>query len=235
VENTPTEILQLIHSAGYWRVRIRASVFHPAQLRDKNDCQRLILQSAIATEGWQYPIASGRLTEQGPDWIGEAANISVFIDYWRFYQSGQFIHHLAIREDHMVRTNLFNPHFFVPGENKKYLAVTASICMLTDIIEFASRLAYRDVLAPRAVIDIELHKMAGRELTYLMPGRRLPRSFWFKDEVVSLGGEYKPEDLISRPADIAVELSMMLFNRAGWEMPRALITEDQGRYTAYRR
>jgi hypothetical protein len=229
------EILTLVHSEGYWRVRIRPSVFHSAQLRDKDDCHRVVHQSAVTTEGWQYPIASDRLTEQGPDWIGEAASISTFIEYWRFYQSGQFIHHLALREDHMGRLNLFHPQFFIPGRNRKYLAVTASVCMLTDIVEFAARLAYRGVLVPRAIIGIELHKIAGRELTYMMPGRRLPGSFWFKDEVVELGGEYEPEDLISRPADIAVDLSMNLLNRAGWEASRTLISEDQSRYTASRR
>lgn len=107
--------------------------------------------------------------------------------------------------------------------------------MVTDIIEFAARLAYREVLVPRAVIGIELHKMAGRELTYMMPGRRLQGSFWFKDQVVHLGGEYEPEDLIGRPGDIAVELSMTLFNRARLKLPRTLISEDQNRYTANRR
>ena len=107
--------------------------------------------------------------------------------------------------------------------------------MLTDIVEFAARVAYRGVLAPRAVIGIELHKMAGRELTYMVPGRRLPGSFWFKDEVVDLEGEYEPEDLIGRPGDIALDLSMTLFNRAGWEAPRTLISEDQNRYAASRR
>lgn len=54
MDNTPAEILQLVHSEGYWRVRIRPSIFHPAQLRDKDDCQRVIRQSAVTTEGWQY-------------------------------------------------------------------------------------------------------------------------------------------------------------------------------------
>jgi hypothetical protein len=175
------------------------------------------------------------VTEQGTDWIGEVANISTFIEYWRFYQSGQFIHHLALREDHMGRLRLFHPQFFIPGKDKKYLAVTAAVCMLTDIVEFASRLAYREVLVPKAVIGVELHKMAGRELTYMMPGRRLPGSFWFKDEVVNLGGTYETDDLIGRPGDIAVDLSMALFNKAKWEAPRTLIIEDQERYTANRR
>ena len=77
--------------------------------------------------------------------------------------------------------------------------------------------------------------MPGRGLTYMVPGRRVPGSFWFKDEVVRLGGEYKPEDLIGRPGDIAVELSMTLFKIAGWDAPRTLVSEDQTRYTANRR
>ena len=77
--------------------------------------------------------------------------------------------------------------------------------------------------------------MCIRDSTYMVPGRRLPGSFWFKDEVVDLEGEYEPEDLIGRPGDIALDLSMTLFNRAGWEAPRTLISEDQNRYAASRR
>ena len=173
----PAEILQLIHSAGYWRVNFRPSVFQQARLRDRDQCHALVYETAVATEGGRYPILSNTPYEQGTDWIAGAANYSVFIEYWRFYQSGQFVHHLALREDHMARLGLFHPQFFVPGEGRKYLAVTASICMVTDIVEFAARLAYRGVLAPRALIAIELHNMAGRELTYMVPGRRLPGSF----------------------------------------------------------
>ncbi|HEY4086364.1 MAG TPA: hypothetical protein VGM43_10525 [Bryobacteraceae bacterium] len=230
-----TDILQLIHGAGYWRVHLRPSVFHSAQIRSKDDCLSLINHSAISTEGWRYPIINGRTSEEGADWIAEAANTSVFIEYWRFYQSGQFIHHLALREDHMRRLNLFHPQFFAPSENRRYLAITSTICMLTDVIEFAARLAYRQILTPRAVINIELNNMAGRELVYMQPGRQLPASFWFKDEIVSVGGTYEPEQLIGKAADVAIQLSLELFKKALWEPPRTLIVDDQARYTANRR
>jgi len=68
-----------------------------------------------------------------------------------------------------------------------------------------------------------------------MPGRRLPESFWFKEDKVALDGTYEAEDLISRPAEIALDFSAALFGRAGWEAPRTLMGEDQSRYIANRR
>jgi hypothetical protein len=234
VEKT-ADLLELIHRDGYWRVDLRPPIFQKARLRDKDNCRYVVYETAVATEGWRYPIIDDDLYDQGTDWIAGAANQSVFIEYWRLYQSGQFIHHLALREDHMGRLGLFHPQFFVPGKGKRYLAVTASICMITDIIEFAARLAYREILVPQAVICLELHKMAGRELTYMMPGRRLPGSFWFKDESVRLEHIYSSEELIGRPRDIAGDLAIELFRNAGWDAPRSLVMDDQSRYTAARR
>ena len=134
----------------------------------------------------------------------------------------------------MGKLGLFHPQFFVPGEGRKYLAITASVCMITDITEFAARLAYRGILVPRAVVRIELHKTAGRELTFMMPGRRLPNSHWFKDDIVRLDGSYTTEELIGRTREIAVELSIELFKLAGWDAPKSLVVEDQSRYTANR-
>jgi hypothetical protein len=228
------ELLQLIHSAGYWRVNLRSPVFQRARLRDKDYCWSVVYEAAVATEGWRYPILHDAPYDQGPDWIAGAANSSVFIEYWRLYQSGQFVRHLALREDHMGRLGLFHPQLFVPREGKKFLAVTPSICMVTDIVEFAARLAYRGVLVPQALITIDLHKMAGRELVYMVPGRRLPNSFWFKDESVRLGGLYNSEELIGRPREMAVELSIELFKRASWDAPRSLVVDDQSRYTPTR-
>jgi hypothetical protein len=192
-------------------------------------------QTAVATEGWRYPIVDDSPYEEGADWIAGAANNSVFIEYWRLYQSGQFIHHLALREDHMGRLGLFHPQFFVPREGKRYLAVTASVCMVTDIVEFAARLAYKGILVSSAIVGIELHSMAGRQLAYMAPGRRLPGSFWFKDDIVHLEGVYKTEELIGRPLEIATNLSIELFSNAGWEAPRSLVADDQSRYVVTRR
>jgi len=37
--------------------------------------------------------------------------------------------------------------------------------------------------------------------------------------------------MIGRPRDIAVELSIELFQRADWDAPRSLVADDQSRYT----
>jgi hypothetical protein len=158
-----------------------------------------------------------------------------FIEYWRFYQSGQFVHHIAIKEDHMGRLGLFHPQFFVPGEGRKYLAITSTLCMVTDIMEFGARLAYRNVLAPAATVQIELHGMAGRQLTFMTPDRRLPESHWFKEEMVQLRQAFTRDEIIGRSAEIAVDLTSDLLSKAGWAAPRALLLDDQARYTERRR
>lgn len=230
----PAELLKQIHKSGYLRVHIRPTEFHAARLRDTTHCHSVILQAAVATNGWQYPIVMDTVDERGPDWIAGKANLDYLIEYWRFFQSGQFVHHLALREDHWGPLGIYHPQFFVPAKDRKYLSVTQAISTVTDIIEFGARLAYRGVLVPRALLSIEFHGMAGRELTYMTPGRRLPASFWFQDESVRLEGSYKVEELIGRPREIAIQLSGDLFKRAGWDAPATLVADDQSQYTANR-
>jgi hypothetical protein len=158
----------------------------------------------------------------------------VFLEYWRFYQSGQFDHYLALREDHMAKHGLFHPQFFMPAQGKKYLAITASIYMITNIVEFAARLAYQNVLTPTVVLKIELHKMAGRLLTYMQPGRRLPDVSWFKNEVVELRRVWPTEEVIGRSQELAIDLASELFSQADWTPPLQLLAEDQSRCTASR-
>ena len=190
-------------------------------------------QISVSTQAtWHYPALNDSPYDEGADWIAGGAEISAFIEYWRFYQSGQFIHHLALREDHMARLNLFAPNFFVPAEGKKYLNVSLGVCMIADIVELAVRLALKGILIPSATISIQLYDMAGRELTYMVPGRRLPDSYWFKTQRVNLEHQYGTDEIIGRSPDIAVDLSSELLRQAGWDAPRPLIVDDQSRRLA---
>jgi hypothetical protein len=68
-----TELLKPILERGYWRVNLRPSKFEKAHLRDLAHCQAAVYQSAVAAEGWHYPVLSDAPPlEQGPDWIGAA-------------------------------------------------------------------------------------------------------------------------------------------------------------------
>jgi hypothetical protein len=229
------DLLALIHEEGYWRVLLRPSMFQPARLRDKAHCLSVVHQSSIDLEGWHYPIVGHAPSDEGADWVGGGGKAMAHIEYWRFFQSGQFVHHIAMREDQIARLGLHHPQFFVPREGQKYLAITSTICMITDVVELASRLAYRNVLAPSGTLQIELHAMAGRQLTYMDPTRRLPEGYWFKDETVELKQDFTRDGIIARPAEIAVELSGELFGKAGWTAPRALLVEDQNRCIEHRR
>lgn len=228
-------LLALIHGNGYWRVLLRPPAFQPARLRDRAHCLSVVHQSSVDLSGWHYPIVGHGPSDEGPDWVGGGGSAMAFIEYWRFFQSGQFVHHIATREDHMARLGLFHPQFFVPGEGKRYLAITSTLFMITDIMEFAARLAYRNVLAPAGTVQIDLHGMAGRQLTFMTPDRRLPESHWFKEETVQLKQSLSRDEIIGRPAEIAIDLTIDLLGKAGWAAPRALLSDDQARYTERRR
>ena len=229
------DVLEIVHSEGYWRVVLRPTQFHKARLRDKAHCQRAVYNAAVGSASGHYPTLVDRPTDEGTDWIGTGVNVLTVIEYWRFFQSGQFVHHIATKEDHMGRLGLWHPQFFVPGEGRRYLAITATVHLLTDLLEFAARLAYGEILVPSASLTIEINRMDGRQLTFMMPGRRLPEVYWFKDDRIELTRALAAENLIGRSDEIAIELATDLFSRAGWNAPWAILAEDQRRYKENRR
>lgn len=96
----PEALLAKIHGAGYWRIAIRQSRFEGLRITSLAKCWEIMEGTVVSLRGWNYPHVSDRDRVWGQDWIGSGADFRGNIEYWQFFQSGQFVHHLAIREDH---------------------------------------------------------------------------------------------------------------------------------------
>ena len=131
------------------------------------------------------------------------------IELWRLYQSGQFIHFLALCGDWRDRSEIWPTE---PGwRHGQFLYYLDTVYTLVEIFEFASRLALSPARAPAMAVQIDLKGLQDRRLTTT-------------DGSIAQHGDYRtqlPEwnyrwegsltELIAEPRELAATASRDLF------------------------
>jgi hypothetical protein len=161
VSSERERVLEKIHSRGYWRVVIRPDRYEEARIPSLSACRELVEKARVALRGWDYPYMSPQGPKAGQNWIEEVVDWQYgHIEFWRVYQTGQFVHHFAMREDYEASS-----------QDVKGLDFINTVFTFTEMFEFAARLAARGVLSPRAGFDVGLHNCDGRRIISWERGR----------------------------------------------------------------
>src|SRR5712692_8662151 len=94
-QSLPVGVLQLPH----WRVNFRPDKYETERLQ-LSECFEVVERSIVRLRGWSYPRVSRSQERRqvGANWVASWSDFSGHIEYWRFYQSTQFLHLFAIRE-----------------------------------------------------------------------------------------------------------------------------------------
>src|SRR6266571_1988298 len=210
-----------IRSRGYWRVNIRPSVFI-AERAALRDLEAIARDAVVQLRGWDYPHFPRDGVTRGNDFI-EAATEAAFISHlevWRLYQSGQFVHLFAMREDWVEGTPMPGLGNVKPGT---LLSYESTLYTITEIFLFAARLAQRMALGPEVIVEYSLVDLLNRKLETFDPGRD---SLFLVPRATALGHSYertvteKAERLVARAPEIALEQTLDLLERFGWDASR---------------
>ena len=185
-----SDLVKRIWQQPFWRVLIRPIEFMEAQFRDVSHLKHFIQHGAVQTSNWHYPcvkLASIESDEQGMYVAGELDRTEAkpgLLERWVLFRSGQFVHNRMIQE--------------LPGyENElHYLEV---LRLMSEVLEFAKRMAREGVLTPRAVVKVSLRQASG--LGLLVPDSFEPgkaSALWCKQDAIDdLEMPVSPEDLVS--------------------------------------
>jgi len=225
------ELEKKIRSRGYWRVVIRPSVFigERARLRDLETIAR---DSVVQLRGWDYPHFPRDGVTRGNDFIEAPTEVEWLshIELWRLYQSGQFIHLFAMREDWLEGTSL-------PGlgnvKPRTLLSYESTLYTITEIFLFAARLAQHMALGPDVVVEYGLYDLQDRKLETFNPGRD---SLFLVPRATAIGPLYertvteKAERIAARAAEIALDQALNLFERFGWDISKESLQEEQRKF-----
>jgi|ERR1041385_1218816 hypothetical protein len=225
------EVEKKIRSRGYWRVVIRPSSFIAERARLR-DLEQIARDTVVQLRGWDYPHFPRDGVTRGNDFI-EALTDSGWIQHielWRLYQSGQFVHLFAMREDWLEGVPVPGPGVVEP---RTLLSDMSTLYSITELFLFAARLAQRMALGPEVIVEYSLVDLANRRIETFDPRRD---SFFLTPRATSLGHSYErtvteeTESLVARASHIALEQTLDLFERFGWDVSKESLNEEQRKF-----
>lgn len=227
----PEEIIKEIKKRGYWDITIRPTVFNKTRIQNRQEALNIIRESAVELRGWYYPHI--RTSGRDPHNIAEGIEQYVYwenhIEIWRLFLSGQFVHLLGLREDWLTPSQQPRIAFVQNQDVKNTLGVTGTLFTITEIFEFAKRLAVKGILGEEVAIYIVLNNTERRGLLVDSPGR-LP----FLSPKVCLDSKWEYSkvfgipDLVQNYKDLAFAAAIDLFELFNWSNPPIqAMKEDQ--------
>jgi len=225
-------VAEKIAVRGYWRILFRPLTYN-IRLRKLMECQEIVRKNSIDFRGWDYPhfpkdenVLPGSNFYQGTvDWGGS-------IELWRMYQSGQFIHYRALREDWTQEDYLTPKEYKLPA--MQFIGILETLSLMTEIFEFLSRLAQAGLYEEGVNVYITLQKTRNRQL--------YQRAFVSDGQIHFLGlsGTYKTisdeievahycmkKDVIEKPAEIAIGVILNIFEKFAWNPSEEVIKGHQ--------
>jgi hypothetical protein len=236
-----TEVLPVdVLAHPHWRINLRPAEYRQTRLRTLSDCMATIEATKVRLRGWDYPHLSRKpgQTGQGNDYIASWVDSMGHIEYWRLYQSAQFLHLFAVREavqpewsEKLRRDAKWHiGDEGVVAQAPGFFSLLNVIYTVTEVFEFASRLCQRGTYTGAVVVEIRIRNAKGFGL---IPD--VDRA-WFEHRSLSsddVGYEWTIEsaELVAATAQYALNSVTWLFQRFGWlNPPEAVIARDQERF-----
>ena len=218
--------LEKIRSRGHWRVVVRPTNYNPALITNLADLGPLLQKSVVRLRGWSFPqlginspVIYGNYLEGGTDY-------QHYVEFWRFYQSGQFIHYSGIEEDWRDQSyDLWRPP--EDWQSGVSLDLVEVIWTFTEIFEFALRLASTLEGHEYMHIKITASNIEGRTL-WDNPGRLHPLGTQTA-RINKFDREYdlSHAQLSTATRELALKPAKDLFQLFGWSPNVSLIKDLQ--------
>jgi len=232
-EPTIESLLEKIKSRGYWEVIIRPTRFEREHL-SLSECIQIVQDCRVVLRGWDYPHISRRHPPHvgGVDYVESLTDWNGCKELWHMYQSGQFVHLFGCREDWLgERTGLLGPSPYADIEPGSVLGVILTLYSVTEIYEFASRLAEKSLFDEAVFLSIILHSMRNRKLMFFESGRFLFDDYVCNIDDLPLDKTINVNELLGRGHELALDHTIWIFERFNWiSPPKEILREDQKKF-----
>lgn len=218
-------LVDKIKTRGYWQVIIKPQSFNKEYIENIGYLKDIVRETRVSFRGWEYPyFGYNYQPEVGLDFIEHHVEWKYFLEYWRYYQSGQFIHFFGMIEDWQDQVSQENKL----DVNKNNLSIISTLYIITEIYEFASRLASKGFLSENCSISINLYNTNGRKLITLDRSRHLSNHYISSIENIEIPTkEIRKTDLIANSKELAINETVWLFERFQWDKPPGNIFREE--------
>lgn len=231
----------------YWRVLLRPTPYDDSRLPTLAKCWEVVEQNRVQLRGWDYPHVSRREEERGrgTNWVASWSDFGERYEYWRLYQSGQFVHLFSVREateprwrerlQADARSHLGHMKHVDWNTAPGFINITNFIYSMTEILEFAARLAQRGVYTGSVELTIELHGIKGFAL--MADWNRAWHSYYAtQEDSLKRKVSLQTDQLVADSASQSLEAILWFFERFGWDdAPVAVLKHDQEGFLSGRR
>ena len=211
-------LLDEIKSRGYWKVIIRPAEFRQDYIRNYLSLERIIEKCSVQLRGWAFPHLDKSIGfKKLHDCIEQEVEWEFIREFWRLYQSGQFVHFCGIFFDWEDQSQLRPKNS--AWKQGEYLPVEDTLFRFTEIFEFASRYSLTEAGAEQMNIEIVLSGLQDRclQLGYPRIGFVITKR---KSNISEFSQNYPlaRTELIAKSKEFALEASKELFARFGWDV-----------------
>jgi hypothetical protein len=224
---TPSHLADEIRSRGHWRIYLQPTP--PAGDRlPHRDLQPTLASARVQLRGWDFPHLdrAGTVRRRSASILGET-DWRYYREVWEFWQTGLFTYLIGIHEDWGERAPGWGPSPEVATRGA-LLGVGDTIARMTEIFVFAARLARSPAGAERMSIAIEISPLDGRSLWIDSPRRvQLDGVFASDAKAFAYTGEVERNALETHCLSLAVDQSLEVFARFGWQASRVNVEREQ--------
>jgi len=230
-------LLEKITSRGYWRVNFQP-VVDAVKLPTVESCKQVVEESALELRGWEYPavlLGSPEVVRERHENYFELSNDWWnHIEFWRMYQSGQFLHYLALREDWLQDDGWASQQEkqVPPGTR---LGVVGTVYQATEIYAFLQRLVQKGLYDEGVAVSVRLVGMKGRAL-WLDDPMRIRFSFERKTDAEQIEWKqvHTKDEVLSKAPELARDVLRHVFDRFGWQPNEEQLRADQDKLLSKR-
>lgn len=224
------DIIDAIRKLPHWRVNFRPATHVADRIPDVQRCLDLVRRNVVRFRGWDYPHVEERAGafEVGDSHFASWIEFRGQREYWRMHQSGQFLSLFTVREvvepgwrEKLLQAALSQsppqerPEItLVPG----FLSELNLVYTVTEIVEFAARLAQSRVFDGSVSVDISLRSVDRFMLAFDVD-RRCRLRFQASSDVVGHRWLLPCDRLVSDAAALTVEILTWIVARFGWLSP----------------
>jgi hypothetical protein len=212
---------------GWWEVTIRPTRYQAARVPSLENLNVLLEKCRVELRGWDFPhIDRQRPVARGLNCIEQSFEWEHYLEWWRFLQSGQLAFRGAIGADWRDRSRLWPaPAHWQHGTT---LGAGDTLYFVTEVFEFAARLAANLAGDDPLRIEITAHRMCDRELADDSGQGRILRQYNAGIDDMPYSVLLPRADLIATPRDLAITSARWLFERFHWDASVDVLRTWQG-------
>jgi len=227
---SPDELRKTIKQGPHMRVVIKPRLYIKEHIKTLKECWNIMEISRVSLKGWDYPHVDRENRAYGNDWIASWCEVEGYQEYWRLYQSAQFVQLRTFIEDahpeYFHKGAIHFPEGFSPNG---YLDFIRTLFTITELFEFTSRLAQKGILGKSVLLTIQMVNIQNRILCTMDPMRIWTGFNVSTENTLTKELTISTEILVRKSEEKALEVTIGFFERFGCMdiLPEILIKEQR--------